>query len=194
MRERCKFLVSMMIVLTLIFVFISCAKPPDVEKSAARGAMDTAVSVGAEKYAIADFKSAKALWDTAEFQMADKKYEEAKQSYIDAKAAFEKSSSVGRKAVTDAANAALPSLEEFWKNLQIAANSAEKNIKDKKEDWDADSKAITEGLRAAKDMIATDPAGAKAKIDELKAVIDKWDAVLKEPAAAPAKTVAPKKK
>ena len=43
-------------------------------------------------------------------------------------------------------------------------------------------------------MIATDPAGAKAKADELKSIIDKWDNAFKEMAAAPAQTNAPKKK
>jgi len=42
-------------------------------------------------------------------------------------------------------------------------------------------------------MIAADPSGAKTKGGELKAIIDKWDAIFKELAAAPAKPVAVKK-
>ena len=44
---------------------------------------------------------------------------------------------------------------------------------------------------------AGDPAGAKAKLDELKGMMDKWESDLKEmaaaPAPAPAKPEAPKK-
>jgi len=56
---------------------------------------------------------------------------------------------------------------------------------DKKDAWAADTKAFTEGLKATKDMIAADPAGAKAKIGGLKAIVEKWDAGVKELAAAP---------
>jgi len=195
--KQFRYLVSLMIVFALTFVFIGCAKPPDQEKSAAKTAMDAAVSAGADKYAATDFTTAKGLWDTAESQMMDKKYKEAKQGYIDAKSAFEKAASgveAGKKAVADAVSAAIASLENDWKNLEATAKKAEKNMKDKKADWTADEKAFTDGLQATKDMIATDPAGAKAKVDELKSVIDKWDSTFKELAAAPAPTNAPKKK
>ena len=96
--------------------------------------------------------------------------------------------------MTDEANAAVASLEDAWKNLEASAKKAQKSLKDKKADWDADVKAFAEGLKATKDMIATDPAGAKAKAGELKTIIDKWTATFGELAAAPAKTEAPKKK
>ena len=187
--KRSKYLVSLMVVLSLAFVFTGCAKPPDAEKSAAQAAMGAAVSVGADKYAAADFGAAKTLWDTAESQMNDKKYKEAKQGYIDAKAAFEKAAGgveAGKKAMTDEANAAVASLEDGWKNLEAIAKKVEKKMKDKKDAWDADTKAFAEGLKTTKDMIAADPAGVKAKAGELKTIIDKWDATFKELAAAPA--------
>ena len=84
-----KYSVSMMVVVALAFVFVGCAKPPDAEKSAAKVAMDAAVTAGADKYAAADFESAKGRWDSAESQMGNKDYKEAKQSYIDAKSTFE---------------------------------------------------------------------------------------------------------
>ena len=196
--ERFKYVVALMIVLAVAFVFVGCAKPPDAEKSAAQAARDAAVSAGADKYAAADFGAAKALWDTAESQMKDKKYKEAKQGYIDTKAAFDKAKGgveTGKKTMTDEVNAAVATLEDGWKNLEATANTIEKKMKDKKADWDADAKAFAEGLKATKDMIATDVAGAKAKAGELKTtIIDKWDAALKELAAAPAKTEEPKKK
>jgi hypothetical protein len=45
----------------------------------------------------------------------------------------------------------------------------------------------------AKKMIAADPAGAKPKLDELKAMVDKWDNILEKMAAASAKSPATKK-
>lgn len=171
---------------------IGCAKPPEAEKSAAKAAMDAAASASADKYATADFNTAKKLWDDTEAQMTAKKYKEAKQGYVDAKAAFEKATAgaeAGKKTVIDEANAAVAGLEEAWKNLADAAEKVAKKLKDKKEAWDADAKAFADGLKAAKDMIATDPIGAKAKTGELKALSDKWDAAFKDLAAAPAAPV-----
>jgi hypothetical protein len=194
--ERGNYSVSVMVVLALAFVFFGCTKPPDAEKSAARAAMDAAIAVGADKYAGGDFDSAKGRWDTAESQMANKKYKEAKQSYIDAKSTFERgvgNVQAGKDAI-EAVNAALPALENDWKKLEAIVKKVEKKMTDKQENWTADQKAFTEGLEAAKDLIVKDPVRAKNKTDELKSIIDKWDAALKELAAAPAKTIAPKKK
>ncbi len=195
--ERLKHSVSLIIVLALAFVIVGCANPPDAEKSAAQAAMDAAASAGADKYATADFGTAKGVWDTAESQMKDKKYKEAKQGYIDAKAAFEKAASgvaAGKKAMTDEVNAAVASLEDGWKNLEATAKKVEKKMKEKKDAWDADAKAFAEGLQATKGMIAADPAGAKAKAGELKSIFEKWDAAFNELTGAPAKTEAPIKK
>ncbi len=190
------------VVFALLLVLAGCANPPEVEKQAAKGAMDAAVSAGADKYAVADLGAAKKVWATAESQMNEKqyyvlpKYKEAKQSYIEAKAAFEKAGGAvqaGKKAASDQASAALASIEEAWKKLEATAQKMAKQMKDKKEAWAADSKAATEGLAKAKEMIAADPAGAKAKLDELKAMSAKWDNTFKEMAAAPAKAPAAKK-
>jgi hypothetical protein len=128
--------------------------------------------------------------------MNEKKYKEAKQSYIDAKAAFEKAGGAveaGKKAASDEASAVLASIEAAWKKLESKAKTLTKPMKNKKGAWVADSKAVTVGLAKAKEMIAADPAGAKPKLDELKAMVDKWDNILKEMAAAPAKSPAAKK-
>jgi len=184
------------VVLAVLLVLAGCAKPPEEEKQAAKGAMDAAVSAGADKYAAADLGAAKKVWDTAESQMNEKKYKEAKQSYIDAKAAFEKASAAvqaGKKAASDQATAALASIEGAWKELEATAQKMAKQMKDKKDAWVADAKAFTDGLAKAKEMIAADPAGAKPKLDELKAMVDKWDNTFKEMAAASAKPPAAKK-
>lgn len=185
-----KYAVSSIMVMALIMMFIGCAKPPEAEKAAAKAAMDAAVTAGADKYAAADFKTAQSTWDASEAQMNDKKYEEAKQGYVSAKTAFEKAAgaaAVGKKAMTDEANAAVAALEDGWKNLAAAAKGVEKKMKDKQEAWAADTKAFEDGLKATKDMIAADPAGAKKKAGELKSIIDKWDATFKELVAIPDK-------
>jgi len=66
-------------------------------------------------------------------------------------------------------------------------------MKAQKDAWAADAKAFGDNLKAAKDMIAAEPAAAKAKAGELKAVIDKWEAAIKELAAPPAKVEGKKK-
>jgi hypothetical protein len=183
-----KYSVSLMMVLALALVFIGCAKPPEAEQKAAQTAMDAAMTAGADKYAAADLDAAKKLWDASEAQMKDKKYKEAKEGYVAAKAAFDKAAGAvgaGKKAVTDEATAAIAALEESWKGLEAAAKKVEKKMKDRKAAWEADAKAFADGLKAGKDMIAADAAGAKAKAAELKATIEKWEAAFKEMAATP---------
>ncbi|MCK9196518.1 MAG: hypothetical protein M0P16_05980 [Syntrophales bacterium] len=187
-----KYAVSSIMVMALIMMFIGCAKPPEAEKAAAKSAMDSAVTAGADKYAAADFKNAQSTWEASEAKMIDKKYEEAKQGYVSAKAAFEKAvgaAAAGKKVMTDEANAAVAALEDGWKNLAAAAKGVEKKMKDQQEAWAADTKVFEDGLKATKDMIAGDPAGAKKKAGELKSIIDKWDATFKDLAAIPDKPV-----
>ncbi|MDO8786113.1 MAG: hypothetical protein Q7J12_07845, partial [Syntrophales bacterium] len=169
--KRYKYSVSMMVFLALALVVMGCAKPPEAEKSAAKTALDAAMSAGADKYAATEFAVAKQLWDTAESTMTDKKYKEAKQGYMDAKPAFEKATGAaeaGKKALTDEANVAVAGLEEGWKSLEGAAQTVAKSMKDKKDAWDADVKAFAEGLKTTKDMIAADPSGAKTEVGELQ--------------------------
>ena len=189
--------VSVLVVLALVMVFVGCAKPPDAERQAAKAAMDATISAGADKYAAADLEAAKKTWETAKSQMKDKKYKEAKQSYIDAKAAFEKAAQAvetGKKAAADQAGAALKALEEAWKKLSATAKKMEKKLKEKKQAWMADTKSIHEGLGKAKEMIAASPAEAKAKLDELKTMSDKWENTFKEMTTAPTKPKSTKKK
>jgi hypothetical protein len=176
------------LVLALALFFTGCASPPDAEKAAAKTAMDSATAANAGKFAAADFEAAMKIWTASEAQMNDKNYEEAKQGYINAKAAFEKAAAAaaaGKKTATDQANAALATLDEGWKNLEAAAKGVEKKMKEQKEAWEADAKTFADSLKAAKDSLAADPMGAKNKAADLKAIIDKWDAAFKEMAAAP---------
>jgi hypothetical protein len=187
--------VSLLVVLALTLVFMGCAKPPEAEKQAAKSAMDAAISAGADKYATDSLDAARKIWDTAESQMKEKKYEEAKKSYIDATTAFEKASTeAGKKAAADQANGALANVEESWKSVTAMAKKMGKKLKGKeKETWTAGAKAIREGLGKAKEMIAANPSQAKAKLDELKTMVDKWENTFKEMAAAPAKPKTTKK-
>lgn len=190
-------LLLVFVVLALGISFLACSKPPEAEREAAKKAMDAAISAGAEQYAAADLEPAKKLWDTAETQMKEKKYKEAKQSYIDAKAAFEKAAAAvekGKKAAADQANAALKALEEEWKKLNGLAKKMEKKLKEKKNAWMTDAKTINGGLLKAKETIAAAPAEAKAKLGELQALADKWEATFKEMAATPTKHKTTKKK
>ncbi len=67
-------------------------------------------------------------------------------------------------------------------------------MKEKKEAWAADAGAFSEGLAKAKEMIATDPAETKAKLDELQGIVDKWESTFNKMASAPTESKAVKKK
>lgn len=69
--------------------------------------------------------------------------------------------------------------------LDVTAKTLEKKMLDKKDAWTADVAAFPGLTKVAKDAIAADPAGAKTKIDELEAVVDKWDAAFKALSAPP---------
>jgi len=179
-----------LVAFALGMILSSCSKPPEAEKEAARKAMDAAISAGADQYASTDLKAAKEVWDNAESQMTERKYKEAKQSYLDAKAAFEKAAAAveaGKKVVADQANAALKALEDKWKKLRVTANKMERQLKGKKQAWTADAKAISEGLAKSKEMIASAPSEAKAKLDELGTMIDRWGTTFREMAKSPSK-------
>jgi hypothetical protein len=186
-----------LVAFALGLVLSGCSKPPEAEKEGAKKAMEAAISDGAAQYASADLETARKVWDTAESQMKERKYKEAKQSYLDAKAAFEKAAAAvesGKKAVTDQANVALETLEKEWKKLRITATKMEKKLKAQKQAWTADAKAISEGLAKSKEMIASAPAEAKAKLNELKAMIDRWGTTFREMAKSPSKPKPTKKK
>jgi len=175
----------------------AAADQANAEKEVAKKAMDAALSAGADKYASPDLEAARRLWDAAESQMKEEKYKEAIGSYNEAKAAFDKAAAAveaGKKAVSDQAKAALKTVEVEWNKLRATAKRMEKKLKDKKQAWTSDAKAIQEGLGKAKKMIASGPAEAKAKLDQLKTMIDKWEATFKEMAASTSKAKATKKK
>ncbi|MCX7815966.1 MAG: DUF4398 domain-containing protein [Syntrophales bacterium] len=187
---------------TLFFTFIAlilggCAKPPEEEKAAAKGAMDAALAVGAQNYAPADFSTAKSAWEQAEKFMSDKKYEDAKKAYLSAKQAFDQAkvaAQTAKKAMTEEVTKAVAELEDSWKALVDKAKKVENKMKTDLDSWKADSKTFEDGLKTAKDTIATDPLKTKKKIDELKSIIEKWDAKVKELAAIPEKPAKGKKK
>jgi|GEM_PF-149076 len=178
-----KYSVSLLMILMLFLVFTGCAKPPEAEKSAAKAAMDTAITSGADKYAAADLAAARKVWENAEAQMKEKKYKEAGQSYLAAKASFEKATGAigeGKKLVFTEVKAAIVAMEVSGKQLKVIGGNALKKITDKKEraaqkeSLESDIKDFTDGLKEAKEKIESDPAAAKAKIIVLKSIMDKW--------------------
>ena len=109
---------------------------------------------------------------------------------MDAKAAFEKAAAAvgaGKKAAEDEANAALAALEQAWTVLEADSKKLAKKLKDQKDAWTSEATAFGDNLKAAKEMVAADPIGAKAKTAELTAFVDKWTAAFKELAAVPDK-------
>ncbi len=188
--KQIKLFVLVLVVFASGVSFIACSKPPEAEIEVAQKAMNAAISAGADQYAPTDLEPAKKLWDTAETQMKEKKYKEAKQNYLDAGAAFEKATAAadkGKKAAVDQANSAMNALEEQWKNLNRLAKKVEKKLKEKKNAWMADAQTIKEGLGKAKEIIPTAPIEAKTKLGELEMIADKWETTFNEMAATPTK-------
>jgi soluble cytochrome b562 len=194
--KNAKRLVTVMMILALAGTFSGCAQAPQTERLAAKAAMAAAMAAGTVKYATADFEAARKIWDSSEAQVREKKYQEAKQGYIDARAAFEKATAgveAGKKVFIDQASAALAELEEGWKNIETAAKKVESKM-EKKTLWESDAKTFQEGLKATKNMLSADPAGAIAKAGQLKMFLDSYGAIFKQMAAAPEKHQTVRKK
>ena len=168
----------------------ACASPPEAEKKAADAAVSAATAAGADKYAPSEFSAMTAAVQKAESEMNKKAYKEAKASYEAVKDLAEKAATAaaaGKAAATADAEKQIADLEGRWKELQGQAEAAAKKLKaDQKAVWDTDAKAVTEALEAAKAAVATDAAAAKAKLESIPAVLDKWTADLAA-LAAPAK-------
>ena len=178
-------------------VFMGCARPPEAERSAARAAMDAALSARAEKYVPADSAAARRLWETAENLVKEKKYEEAKRGYIDARAAFEKAAGgieAAKTAAAEEVGVALPGLEEGWQDLQALFQRVEKKVTKGRGLWEADAKTFVEDLKTVKETFATDPGGAREKMGRMKSFLESYTALFQQLAAAPAKAGAGKKK
>ncbi|MFZ4438637.1 MAG: hypothetical protein ACOYOS_09445 [Syntrophales bacterium] len=185
--KRSIFFVPLMMTVMLAVAVIGCSQPPEAAKAAAKTAMDAAVSAEAGRYASADFETAMKLWETSEAQVKEKKYTEARQGYLDAKAAFEKATGIvamGKKAIvgevnTDELKAAMARIEEDWIKLQALAKKVEAKL-EKKKLWENDVKTFTERLKEATDMLATDPVSANLKLNALKPFIDSYTKLFKQ--------------
>jgi hypothetical protein len=213
--------VSLLVILALTLASIGCSTAPvtekpetkagittllssesdkytaETEKSAAKAAMDNAFSCEADKYAEADMNAAKKIIENAEAKMKVEKYAEARHDYAAAKAAFNKAAvnaEEGRKMAAAEANAAIANLEKAWENLKAAYGNVKNKMRDgeMKSSWSAFTKSFAEDFKAIKEKIATDPAGTKANIDELMAIIERWETAFREINAASAKQKAVK--
>ncbi len=187
---RFKYFFPLLLALLSALALVGCARPPEAERSAAKAAMEAAVAARAEKYVPADFAAARKLWDAAEAQVKEKKYEEAKEGYIKAKAAFEKAVggiAAAKKAAAEEARAALPALEEDWQNLQNLSQRVGKRLTQGRELWETDAKTFAENLKSLKETIDTNPAGAKENMAIMKSFLDNYTKLFQQLAAAPAK-------
>ena len=168
----------------------ACASPPEAEKKAADAAVSAATAAGADKYAPSEFAAMTAAVKKAESEMSSKAYKEAKASYQTVKDLAEKATNAaaaGKVAATAEAEKQIADLEGRWKELQGRVEAVAKKLKaDQKAVWDTDAKGVAEALESAKAAVATDAAAAKAKLEAIPAVLDKWTADLAA-LAAPAK-------
>lgn len=173
--------------LALSLVAVACASPPEAEKKAADSAVAAAQAAEAEKYAPSEFAAMTAAIKKAEAEMSSKAYKEAKASYESARDLAEKAAraaEAGKAAAKAAADKAradaekqIADLDTRWKELQTRAAVVTRRLKaDQKVAWDANGKAIGDALDAARTSLASDLSAAKAKVEAIPAMLDKWEA------------------
>ncbi|MBP7232473.1 MAG: hypothetical protein KBA28_11145 [Syntrophaceae bacterium] len=172
------FLVLLIVFLPGVF-FLGCAKPPDAEKAAAKASMDAAMASEAAKYAVAEFDTGRKIWENADILIKGKKYQKARQHYLEAREAFDKAALAageGKKTAVVKAQEMIVALEDQWEKLKNAAAK----VKDRKvkKAWMADEQVFKASLKEAKGLLALDPAAAMGKINELQSIQARWEAVV----------------
>lgn len=174
--KRRLFFASLILTAGLVLAFSGCSKPHEAAREAAMAAMEKSLAAGAERYAPADFATAKRLLGDAETKVKDGKDQEGKQGFSDAGLAFEKaaaSAEAGKKAMIPEVTASLTVLEERWKSLEAIIGKEGSRMRRRKI-WQANLKDFQEGLKAARAMVNSDPAAAKAKTLQLNDFIEDY--------------------
>lgn len=186
------------VILAVAFATFGCASRPEAEKNAAEQAVSAAKAAGADKYASSDFAAATDALKTAEGEMGARKYPEAKTAYVKAEELAEKAAKAveaGKAAMKSQVEQQLADTEKRWQKLEAEAKATAKKFKaDQKQAWEADAKAATESLQAAKAAASDDPASAKEKLSTVAAILDKWEAELKALATPMKEAKKPEKK
>ena len=118
-----KYPAALILIVTLALITLGCANPPTEEMEAAKAAVRAARDSGADVYASDEFSDATKALANAETSVATKKYEEARNSAIQAKQKAEQAqqSAIQNKAAAKAkANAAIAEADA---NLTAAADT-----------------------------------------------------------------------
>jgi len=165
-----------------------CASPPEAEKKAADEAVSAAKSAGAAQYAPSGFAAMTAAATKAESEMSAKAYKEAKATYLTVKELADKaatSAASGKASMKAEVEKQLADLGQRWQDVQAKAQAAARKLKaDRKQAWEADTKAVSEAIEAAKAALASDASAAKEKLAGLGTTLEKWEADLAAMAAS----------
>ncbi len=158
---------------------IGCTSPPEAEQRAAREAVSTARSAGAERYAPSEYVTMTAVVKKAEAEMAAKAYKDAKASYAKAKIladAAARAALSGKAAAKEDLEKQLTALVRRWEDLEKQTQVSAKQMRVvEKQLSDANARTVVEQLEAAKTAVGDDLSGAKEKLASASAALDKWE-------------------
>jgi hypothetical protein len=165
------------VIFGLVFILSGCNNAPWIMRYDAKQAslaQEAALARGADKTEQAEYAKAMAILDKANSLVKEGNYPESIGVYKQAKFAFDKAAFLTmneseKKAVIDETAKNITSMEEGWKKLESEAAQSSK-----KAAFDADSLTFSQGISAAKSLVATDTIGAAEKAAALKPVYDKW--------------------
>ncbi len=167
-----------LITLALATTLTACSAPPNAEMDAARAAIDTVVSEGAEKYTADDLK---AINDKLAGAMAEIKAQEGK---LFKKFDQPKQILVEVKADADTLRGKVATVKEELKNAAVAALQEAGNAVAEAKTM-VDNAPIGKGSLADIEMIKADVAGLETALQEIQPLIDNGDfAAASEQAAA----------
>jgi hypothetical protein len=168
------------VIIFMIALIVSCAKPPEAEMAAAKAAVDSAKSVEADRYAPDLFGQAKTKLSAGLAEVDKKNYEEAATLLVDAKATAKSAADAvpGKKeemksqtlALLEQVPAAVEQAQKAWKKAPRGKGTREtlQMIKDEISAQEAAVEQVNQSLESG-DML-TAKQKAQAIIDKLASI------------------------
>lgn len=150
------------VIIIIIAVIASCAKPPEQEMAAAKAAVDSAKSVEADRYAPDLFNQAKTKLNAGLSEVTNKNYEEAAKMLVDAK-----------NTAKQAADAVPGKKEEMKAQTESLLEQIPAAVDNARKAWRKAPRG--KGTRETLQMIKDEISAQEAAVDQVKQTLESGD-------------------
>jgi tetratricopeptide (TPR) repeat protein len=159
---RIRFMLTLMVISSLLVIFMGCAEPPTQEMDEAKAALEAAKTAGADRYVPDMYNAAKKALDDALALVEQGDYDEAKTLLATA-----------IETATNAANAVAGKKEEVKQEVEGMLQQIPEAVNQAKNLWKKAPRG--KGTREALEMIKNDIAAAEASVAEVTSALESGD-------------------